>query len=148
MIYVFFQYWIFIALALVLGLFVGWATCTGHDHNQRSNWLAWAVAAFLAGLFLAGFKWIPGLLGHLLEVALMLFAAYIIGCITGCGARSVAGGDDGGLTLSASGMRKVGPAYYYADRGPNLFANVVKRKKPPPSLFEVIGTAAAAENIN
>ena len=96
MIYVFFQYWIFIALALVLGLFVGWATCTGHDHNQRSNWLAWAVAAFLAGLFLAGFKWIPGLLGHLLEVALMLFAAYIIGCITGCGARSVAGGDDGG----------------------------------------------------
>ena len=60
MIYVFFQYWIFIALALVLGLFVGWATCTGHDHNQRSNWLAWAVAAFLVGLFLAGFKWFRG----------------------------------------------------------------------------------------
>ncbi|MCB1540731.1 MAG: cell envelope biogenesis protein TolA, partial [Rhodoblastus sp.] len=84
-----------VVLAFVLGLFVGWATCTGHDHGKRSNWLAWAVAAFLVGLFLAGFKWIPGLLGHLLEVALMLFAAYIIGCITGCGARTMAGGGDG-----------------------------------------------------
>lgn len=96
MIYVFFQYWIFVALAFVLGLFVGWATCTGHDHDRGGNWLAWAVAAFLAGLFLAGFKSIPGLLGHLLEVALMLFAAYIVGCITGCGARSATSGDDGG----------------------------------------------------
>ena len=95
MMYVFFQYWIFVLLAFVLGLFVGWATCTGDDHGKRSNWLAWAVAAFLVGLFLAGFKWVPGLLGHLLEVALMLFAAYIIGCITGCGARTMAGGDDG-----------------------------------------------------
>ncbi len=92
MIYVFFQYWIFVALAFSLGLFVGWATCDGPDDGPAGNWFAWAVAAFLAGLFLAGFKWIPGLPGHVLEVALMLFAAYIVGCITGCGGRSVAGG--------------------------------------------------------
>lgn len=93
MIYVFFQYWIFVALAFTLGLFVGWATCSGAEDHKRSNWLAWATAAFLAGLFLAGFKWIPGLLGHLLEVALLLFAAYIVGCLTGCGCRQAAGGD-------------------------------------------------------
>lgn len=93
MIYVFFQYWIFVALAFVLGLFVGWATCTGGEDRDRGNWLPWAVAAFLVGLFLAGFKWIPGLPGHVLEVALMLFAAYVVGCITGCGGRSVTGGD-------------------------------------------------------
>ncbi|HMN72791.1 MAG TPA: hypothetical protein PKA55_13085 [Rhodoblastus sp.] len=92
MIYVFFQYWIFVALAFTLGLFVGWATCDGVDDEPRGAWLAWAVAAFLAGLFLAGFKWIPGLPGHVLEVALMLFAAYVVGCVTGCGGRSVAGG--------------------------------------------------------
>lgn len=93
MIYVLLQYWIFVALAFTLGLFVGWATCGGGEDRNRSNWLAWAVAAFLAGLFLAGFKWIPGLLGHLLEVALLLFAAYIIGCLTGCGCRQAAGGE-------------------------------------------------------
>ncbi|MFO1166923.1 MAG: hypothetical protein U1E19_02230 [Rhodoblastus sp.] len=93
MIYVILQYWIFVGLALVLGLFVGWATCSGADDHKRSGWLPWAVAAFLAGLFLAGFKWIPGLTGHILEVALLLFAAYIIGCLTGCGCRQFAGGD-------------------------------------------------------
>ena len=67
--------------------------CSGADDHNRSGWLPWAVAAFLAGLFLAGFKWIPGLAGHILEVALLLFAAYIIGCLTGCGCRQFAGGD-------------------------------------------------------
>ena len=69
MIYVLLQYWIYAALAFALGLFVGWATCTGADDRARGNWLPWAIAAFLTGLFLAGFKWIPGLFGHLLEVA-------------------------------------------------------------------------------
>ena len=89
MIYVILQYWIFVGLSFVLGLFVGWATCTGPEDHGRSNWLSWAVAAFLAGLFLAGFKWVPGLLGHILEVALLLFAAYIVGCLTGCGCRQL-----------------------------------------------------------
>ncbi len=93
MIYVLSQYWIFVALAFVLGLFVGWATCGGVEDGRRSDWLGWATAAFLAGLFLAGFKWIPGLPGHLLEVAMLLFAAYILGCLTGCGCSQAT--DDG-----------------------------------------------------
>lgn len=96
MIYVLLQYWIFAGLALVLGLFVGWATCTGEDGDGKTNWLPWAVAAFVTGVFIAGFRWIPGLPGHILEVALILFAAYVIGCITGCGGRSMAGSDGPG----------------------------------------------------
>lgn len=99
MIYVFFQYWIFIALAFALGLFVGWATCDGSSDDKRDGgWPAWAVALFLAGVFAAGFKWVPGLAGHILEVALMLFAAYIVGCLTGCGCRW-----GGGKTLGGHG---------------------------------------------
>ncbi|MFV0279464.1 MAG: cell envelope biogenesis protein TolA [Rhodoblastus sp.] len=94
MIYVILQYWIYVALAFVLGLFVGWATCTGADsRHERSNWLPWTIAAFLVGLFLAAFKWVPGLPGHLLELALLLFAAYVLGCLTGCGCRRISGDD-------------------------------------------------------
>ena len=50
MIYVLSQYWIFVALAFVLGLFVGWATCGGVEDGRRSDWLGWATAAFLAGV--------------------------------------------------------------------------------------------------
>lgn len=93
--YLFSQYWMFIALALLLGVFVGWATCDGGSPRIGSDkWLGWAIAAALAGAFAALLRWIPGLAGHLLEVALLLFAAYVIGCGIGCGARGL-GGDGG-----------------------------------------------------
>ena len=40
MIYVLLQYWIFVAPAFVLGLFVGWATCTGEDRDAKTNWMS------------------------------------------------------------------------------------------------------------
>ena len=88
MTYLFAQYWIFIAFAFLLGMFVGWATCNGADGGRaRASWLGWAIAIFLGGVFLALFRVVPGLAGHLLEVLLLLFAAYIIGCAFGCGGR-------------------------------------------------------------
>lgn len=94
MTYLLSQYWTFTALALILGLFVGWATCGAAD-ARGGNWIAWAGVAWIAGLFLALFKVVPGLAGHLLEVLLLLFVAYIVGCFTGCGGRwALAGGPD------------------------------------------------------
>ena len=90
--YLFSQYWIFIALALVLGLFVGWATC-GDESERGGGWLAWAIVGFLGALFLAIFKVVPGFLGHLLEVALLLGAAYVIGCAIGCGGHWITEGE-------------------------------------------------------
>ncbi len=55
--------------------------------TARASWLGWAIAVFLGGVFLALFRVVPGLAGHLLEVLLLLFAAYIIGCAFGCGGR-------------------------------------------------------------
>ncbi len=86
MTYLFAQYWIFIAFAFLLGLFVGWATGAAGG-VERASWLGWALAVFLGGVFLALFRVVPGLAGHLLEVLLLLFAAYIIGCAFGCGGQ-------------------------------------------------------------
>ena len=45
-------------------------------------------------------------------------------------------------------IRKLGPAYYYADRGPGLFADIRPVEKSPPPLFEFVGSAAATERTN
>ena len=92
MTYLLSHYWTFIALALILGLFVGWATCGATD-ARGGNWLSWAGVAWIVGLFLALFKAIPGLAGHLFEVLLLLFAAYIVGCFIGCGGKWALAGD-------------------------------------------------------
>lgn len=95
MTYLLSQYWTFTALALILGLFVGWATCGASD-ARGGNWIAWAGVAWIVGLFLALFRVVPGLAGHLLEVLLLLFAAYIVGCFIGCGGRwALVDGADG-----------------------------------------------------
>ena len=94
MTYLFAQYWMFIALAFVLGLFVGYASCGGSAAGDwRDRWHGWAILAALALTFVAILKWIPGLAGHVLEVALLLFFAYITGCACGC-AFSRAGDED------------------------------------------------------
>ena len=95
MTYLLSQYWIFIALSFLLGLFVGWATCGAADaRDSRSGWFAWAMVAFIGGLFLALFKVVPGVAGHLLEVALLLFGGYVAGCVTGCGGHWAVGEGD------------------------------------------------------
>ncbi|MDE2362237.1 MAG: cell envelope biogenesis protein TolA [Hyphomicrobiales bacterium] len=91
MTYLFTQYIIFVALALVLGLFVGWATCSG-TRDRGGGWLGVALIAFAIGVAAAIAKVVPGLLGHALEVALLLFAAYIIGCACGCALHAWARG--------------------------------------------------------
>ncbi|MBZ0227601.1 MAG: DUF2865 domain-containing protein [Bauldia sp.] len=54
---------------------------------------------------------------------------------------------DGAEVAGASdpAIRRLGPAYYYADRGPDLFAGMKAAAKSPPPLFGFISPAAAAE---
>ncbi|MFO1116915.1 MAG: cell envelope biogenesis protein TolA [Beijerinckiaceae bacterium] len=113
MTYLISQYWIFIALALLLGLFVGWSTRGGAQ--EPAPWLYPALGAWGVGLLLAVVKVVPGALGHALEVALLLFAAYIVGCFAG----SVFGEtrDDGGLKASGAGAADAGIAGASANAG-------------------------------
>lgn len=93
MIYVLSQYWIFAALAALLGLVVGWLTCAS-PREGRLGWLAWGLGAFVVGLVLALTQIVPGLAGHALEIALLLFAAYLLGCWLGCLLKQATGGAD------------------------------------------------------
>jgi predicted flap endonuclease-1-like 5' DNA nuclease len=90
--YVLSHYALFAALALALGLIVGWATCA-RGRDGRPGWLLWALGAFVVGLALALLKLVPGFLGHALEVALYLFAAYLVGCWLGCVLKNLFAGE-------------------------------------------------------
>jgi len=78
------------ALALALGLIVGWVTFSSAEPGRWfAGWLRIALIVFVVGLFLAIIKVIPGRAGFWLEAALLLFAAYLIGCWFGGGLRGL-----------------------------------------------------------
>jgi predicted flap endonuclease-1-like 5' DNA nuclease len=89
-IYVLTHYWIFAALAALLGAAVGWFTC-GAPREGRLGWLTWGLAALALGAVVALAAVLPGFAGHALEVALLLFAAYLVGCLIGCMLKPVPG---------------------------------------------------------
>ena len=80
-------YWV---AALIGGVLVGMLTW---ENRQRpgwfSGWTAWATILFLIGLVVALLKLVTGRGGHYLELALIFFAAYIIGCWLGALLRAL-----------------------------------------------------------
>jgi predicted flap endonuclease-1-like 5' DNA nuclease len=78
------MYWLPLMLALALGLIVGWLTCGRNETRWWLGWVPWGTGLFLAGLLVALLRWLPGRYGLWLDTALLLFAAYIIGCCLGC----------------------------------------------------------------
>jgi hypothetical protein len=89
MMYLLAQYWSYLALALVLGLFVGWATCDRPSIGGAKVWLVAAIVLFGAGLAVSWLELAPGVIGHAVEVALLLFAGYVVGCAAGCVAHVI-----------------------------------------------------------
>ena len=83
-------YWIALLLAGLLGLIVGWMSCDRHSTRSGSHggwfsgWIPWAVAATALAALAAINAALPGKQGLLLETALMLFGAYMLGCCIGC----------------------------------------------------------------
>ncbi|NTG50315.1 hypothetical protein G6M04_23255 [Agrobacterium rhizogenes] len=87
MTYLFSTYWPWMLLALVLGGIVGFATFLrsgkGWWPDAWPGWFKLLSLLFLVGLVVAIFKWLPGLLGHYLETALLFVGSYIVGCFLG-----------------------------------------------------------------
>jgi predicted flap endonuclease-1-like 5' DNA nuclease len=83
-------YWIPLLLAGLLGVIVGWMSCNNQTiaHNARpswfSGWVPWGVAAAALAAVAALQMLLPGRQGLLLDTALMLFGAYMLGCCVGC----------------------------------------------------------------
>ena len=86
--------WGWMLAALVVGLIVGWLTCSRERSSWFSGWTPIALVVFLVALVAALFAWLPGRPGLWLETGLLLFASYIVGCCLGCWFKQLFGGAD------------------------------------------------------
>jgi hypothetical protein len=76
-------HWGWLLASLLLGLAMGWIAVVqrGHGVSKRTaRWLALLVAA-LAAAALA--RVVPGRAGYWLDLGLMMFASYLVGCAVG-----------------------------------------------------------------
>jgi predicted flap endonuclease-1-like 5' DNA nuclease len=92
MIYVLGQFAPFVALAFLVGAVIGW-TSFARPGDRRLGWLTTGLIALGLGLVVALLKLLPGVAGLALEIAIWLFAGYLIGCLLGSFLRALMGGE-------------------------------------------------------
>lgn len=76
------QYWFWLLLALVLGLIVGWMTCSREP--RQWGFLPLALIAAAALFLLSFFRIINGAPALWIESGLLMLASYLAGCCLGC----------------------------------------------------------------
>ena len=78
------HFWAALLIALALGMTVGLLTRSSGSRKmsvmRAGSWLAWSLLLFLVGVVLAVLHAIPDRPGLWLETALLLVAAYLLGC--------------------------------------------------------------------
>jgi predicted flap endonuclease-1-like 5' DNA nuclease len=77
--------------ALGLGLFFGFLSGKP-SQAQPSSWTAalpFALGPLVAGAVVVWMRWLPGRYGLWFETALLLLAAYLLGCVSGCLMRRI-----------------------------------------------------------
>jgi len=83
--------------ALSIGLVVGWRTyLNAPRRNWRDGWIIWGAIAFVIGAIVAALKLLPGRYGLWLEIALLMFTFYIVGCFLGGGLKRLLGAHESG----------------------------------------------------
>src|SRR5262245_31128162 len=83
--------------ALGIGLVVGWRTYLDVPRrNWRDGWIVWGALAFVIGVIVAALKLLPGRYGLWLEIALLMVAFYIVGCVLGGGLKKLLGTHESG----------------------------------------------------
>ncbi|MGJ5176094.1 hypothetical protein ACQR16_18745 [Bradyrhizobium oligotrophicum] len=82
-------HWSWLAGAFAIGLAMGWIAVV-HRAPGVSGWLTWSLAALAAGLVAAAVaSLIPGRAGYWLELLLILFVPYLVGCAIGTWLRAL-----------------------------------------------------------
>jgi predicted flap endonuclease-1-like 5' DNA nuclease len=84
MLYLIHSHWIWLLLAATLGVGIGWSTCGEQRGGGLGGWFVPAALVFGLGLVASLFRLAPGRFGYWLDIALLNFAAYLIGCCLGC----------------------------------------------------------------
>ena len=76
-------HWGWLAASLLLGFAVGWIAVVHRGRGVSkvtSRWLAALVVALVAAALA---RVVPGRLGYWLDLGLMMFAPYLVGCVIG-----------------------------------------------------------------
>jgi predicted flap endonuclease-1-like 5' DNA nuclease len=74
---------IWMLVALVLGLAIGWLTWARTSDHWFGGWVLPAVVTFGVGMLVSVLKLLPGRWGYGLDLALLMVTVYIIGCCVG-----------------------------------------------------------------
>ena len=102
------MFWPWLLFTLILGAVLGWLSDRWRAGEPLFHgWRRWALLAWLVGLFLAVFHWLPGRLGLWLETALLFSFCYAIACLIAGWLRAVVEGDL--PMVSAAAPTKVAP---------------------------------------
>ncbi|MBV6751704.1 hypothetical protein KV580_15415 [Pseudomonas chlororaphis] len=92
--YLFEQYWGWMLIAGILGLLVGWIVSETERHARWvAGWLHGALWIFAVGVLVSVLKLLPGRTGLWLEIALLLFVTYLVGCWFAAWIRSMLAAD-------------------------------------------------------
>jgi hypothetical protein len=80
-------HWGWLLAALVLGFCMGWVAVVTRARAVSNRWalILSVVAAVLVALALT--QTIPGRFGYWLDLLLIMFAPYLLGCVIGSGLR-------------------------------------------------------------
>lgn len=106
MIYLVQVFWFWLLLALVLGVAVAWLTARrGEGGGLWPGLLPWSLVLGLGGL-VAAFRVLPTRTGYWLDLALLMLAAYLIGCLLAALLRGSASGAEPAMVTE-----RVAPAF-------------------------------------
>jgi hypothetical protein len=112
-----------LAAALAIGALVGWRTYSNAPRRQWfSGWIIWGALIFVVGVIVAVLKLIPGRYGLWLEIALLMTAAYIIGCFLGGSLKTLLGAHEPTSAARAAADRLAAEAQAKAEAGRNAAA--------------------------
>jgi hypothetical protein len=91
------SYPVWLSAALAIGLMVGWRTYSDAPRRYwRDSWIIWGALVFVIGVIVAVLKLLPGRYGLWLEIALLMIAFYIVGCLLGGWLKKLVGAHESG----------------------------------------------------
>jgi predicted flap endonuclease-1-like 5' DNA nuclease len=143
MLYLIDFHFVWLLLALIVGGIVGFLTFAGDKAGwSGAGWLILVIPAFLIGLGIAVFKLLPGVAGYWLDLSLLFFGTYIIGCLLGSVLRSLFGGQEQPLPAVVTTTTDVTPSLAAAShpgKMPPVLGVEAASKKDDLKLIKGIG---------
>jgi hypothetical protein len=82
-------HWGWVAAAAFIGLLTGWVGTVHRGGGLAKRTLQWCALALVVAIACAVGRVVPGRFGYWLDLGLLLFAAYIVGCALGAWLRDL-----------------------------------------------------------